>query len=120
MRHQSWMAVGVCTMLLAVAALPARAQSNPPDHPAVTEAPTVSVTPFLSLGSTMSSRAGAVVTFPLTQSTSVEAEVGYRKAEIGAVSAYVSLVQDMPRIGRITPYLAAGLGLEQYGAPIAA
>ena len=46
---------------------------------------------------------------------SLEAEVGYRRQELNALSAHLSLLQDLPRIGRIRPYLAAGIGLEEYG-----
>ncbi len=37
---------------------------------------------------------------------------------MNAVSSNVSLLYALPRIGRSTPYLEAGAGLEQYGAPL--
>jgi opacity protein-like surface antigen len=45
---------------------------------------------------------------------SVESEVGYRRDTIGALSVSASLLYDLPSIRRVTPYLAAGIGLEQY------
>jgi hypothetical protein len=66
----------------------------------------------------MSSRAGAAVTFPITRSLSVEAEAGYLRSEIGAASAHVSLIQDLPKLGPVMPYLAVGMGLEEFGAPV--
>ena len=78
----------------------------------------VEVTPFVSLGSVYSSRIGAAIAFAWTSQLSVEAEVGYRRSEIDALSSSVSLLYDLPRIGRLAPYLAGGIGLEQYGAPV--
>jgi hypothetical protein len=78
----------------------------------------VTVTPFVSLGSPYSSRVGAAILFPWTGTTGLEVEVGYRREELNALSAHVSLIQDLPRIGRVTPYLAAGIGLEEYGTVV--
>ena len=75
----------------------------------------ITVTPFVSLGSPFSSRVGGAIAFPVTDRTSLEVEVGYRRQELNALSAHLSLLQDLPRIGRIRPYLAAGIGLEEYG-----
>jgi hypothetical protein len=75
----------------------------------------ITVTPFVSLGSPYSSRVGAAIAFPVADGMSLEAEVGYRRQELNALSAHLSLLQDLPRIGRIRPYLAAGIGLEEYG-----
>jgi opacity protein-like surface antigen len=76
------------------------------------------VTPFVSLGSPFSSRVGAAILFPWTDKVGLEAEVGYRREEMNAVSAHLSVIQDLTRIGRVTPYVAAGVGLEQYGTPV--
>ena len=89
-------------------ALPAGAQ----------DAKTVEVTPYVALGSEMASPVGAAVTFPVTSKLSVETDVAYRRAEgnIGALSLSASLLYDLPRVGQSTPYVAAGVGLSQYGA----
>jgi hypothetical protein len=84
------------------------------------DARAVEVTPFVALGSTGASPLGVAVVFPVTSTLAIESEVGYRRAEgrIHALSSSASLLWDLPRIGRVTPYLAAGAGLSQYGAPI--
>ena len=63
---------------------------------------------------------GAALTFPVTSKLSVETDVAYRRAEgnIGALSLSAGLLYDLPRVGQSTPYVAAGLGLSQYGAPV--
>ena len=78
----------------------------------------VTITPFVSLGSPYSSRIGGAIAFPLNKDTSLEAEFGYRHQELNALSAHLSLVRDLPSLGRIKPYLAAGIGLEEYGSPL--
>jgi hypothetical protein len=78
----------------------------------------VTVTPFVSLGSPLSSRVGAAILFPLTDKMGLEAEVGYRSWELNALSAHLSVVMDLPRLGRVTPYVAAGIGLEEYGVAV--
>lgn len=93
-------------------AAPARAQEGAPDIP---KDPAVEITPFVSLGSPFSSTVGAAIAFAWTRNLNVEAEVGYRRDEINALSSNVSLLYDLPRFGRVTPYLAGGAGLEQYG-----
>ena len=89
-------------------ALPAGAQ----------DAKTVDITPYVALGSEMSSPVGGAITFPVTSTLSVETDVAYRRAEgnIGALSLSASLLYDLPRVGRSTPYVAAGVGLAKYGA----
>jgi opacity protein-like surface antigen len=84
------------------------------------DAKTVEVTPYVALGSEMASPVGAAVTFPLRSTLSVETDVAYRRAEgtINALSLSASLLYDLPRVGQATPYVAAGVGLSQYGAPI--
>lgn len=79
----------------------------------------VEVTPFVALHSNGGSPLGVAVAFPVTSKLSVETEVGYRRGEgrIHALSSSVSLLYDLPRAGRVIPYLAAGVGLMQYGAP---
>jgi opacity protein-like surface antigen len=95
---------------LTVAALPAAAQ----------DAQNVEVTPYLAIGSAGASPVGAAVTFPVTSTLAVETDVAYRRGEgdIHALSSSASLLYSLPRLGRSTPYVAAGLGLAQYGAPV--
>jgi hypothetical protein len=92
-----------------LAALPAEAQ----------DAKTVEVTPYVALGSAGASP-GAAVTIPVTSTLSVETDVAYRRGEgrIHALSTNTSLLWSLPRVGESTPYVAAGVGLSQYGAPI--
>jgi hypothetical protein len=81
---------------------------------------TVEVTPSVALGSAAASPVGVAVTFPVTSTLSVETDVAYRRAEgrIHALSSSTSLLYSLPRVGQSTPYVAAGVGLSQYGAPI--
>ena len=81
---------------------------------------TVEVTPYVGLGSAAASPVGAAVTFPVTSTLSVETDVAYRRGEGGihALSSSTSLLYFLPRVGRSRPYVAGGIGLSQYGAPI--
>jgi hypothetical protein len=81
---------------------------------------TVEVTPYVALGSSGASPLGAAVTFPVTSTLSVETDVAYRRGEgrIHALSTSTSLLWSLPRVGQSTPYVAGGVGLSQYGAPI--
>ena len=102
-------------------ASPASAQdaaAAPAPHSAVP--PAVTVTPFVSIDSRGSSPVGAAISFPLGSSFSLETEVGYRRGEgdMNALNSSVNLLYDLPRIGRVTPYLATGGGLAQYGVPV--
>jgi hypothetical protein len=89
--------------------LPVRAQ----------DAKTVEVTPYVGFGSAASS-VGTAVIFPVTSKLSVETDVAYRRAEgrIHALSTSTSLLYFLPRIGLAEPYVAGGVGLAQYGAPL--
>ncbi len=84
------------------------------------DAKTAEVTPYVALGTAGASPVGAAVTFPVTSTLSVETDVAYRRGEgnIHALSSSVSLLYSLPRVGRATPYLAGGVGLSQYGAPV--
>ena len=84
------------------------------------DAKAVEVTPFVALGSTGASPLGVVIVFPVTSTLDIETEVDYRRGEgrIHAVSSSTSLLWNLPRVGRVAPYLAAGVGLAQYGAPV--
>jgi len=84
------------------------------------EAKTVEVTPYVGLGTAGASPVGTAVTFPVTSTLSVETDVAYRRGEgqIHALSSNASLLWFLPRVGESRPYLAAGVGLAQYGAPV--
>jgi hypothetical protein len=116
MRWFSFLAVTMLA-LLAVSAGFAQAQTQAVDDGGG-PGEAVTVTPFVSLGSFVSSRVGAAIAFPWTDKTSIEVEVGYRRQELNALSAHLSLLHDLPRIGRVTPYVAAGIGLEEYGVAV--
>jgi hypothetical protein len=103
----------VFVIVLATGGLPAAAQSTNPDNAAPLE-----VTPYASLGSYPSPRVGAAIAFRLTPTLSVETEVGYRRDTSGRLNATASLLYDLPRIGRLRPYLAAGAGLEEYATAL--
>jgi hypothetical protein len=93
-----------------LAALPVRAQ----------EAKPVEVTPYVALGSAGVSPVGTAVTFPVMSMLSVETDVAYRRGEgrIHALSTNTSLLWFLPRVGQSAPYVAAGVGLAQYGAAV--
>ena len=97
-------------VVFTVAASPTRAQDANP----------VEVTPYVAFGSAGASPVGAIVTFPVTSTLSVETDVAYRRGEGGihALSSNTSLLYSLPRVGQSTPYVAAGIGLSQYGAPV--
>jgi hypothetical protein len=84
------------------------------------DAKAVEVTPYVALGSDAASPVGAAVTFPLTSTLNVETDVAYRRGEgrIHALSSSTSLLWFLPRVGQSTPYVAGGVGLSQYGAPV--
>ena len=84
------------------------------------EAKTVEVTPYVGLRTAGASPVGTAVTFPVTSTLSVETDVAYRRGEgqIHALSSNASLLWFLPRVGQSRPYLAAGVGLAQYGAPV--
>ena len=108
----------VCAMFVVFGPVPAQAQERE-DEPNSASRPAVGVTPFVSMGSARSSRIGAAIAFAWTEKLSLEAEMGYRQGEgdLNFLNSSVSLLYALPKVGRVTPYLAAGVGLEQYGAP---
>jgi hypothetical protein len=91
-------------------AVPARAQ----------DAPSVEVTPYVAIGTAAASPVGVAVTFPLTSKLSVETELAYRRGEgdIPALTTNIGLLYYLPRVGQAAPYVAGGVGLAQYGAPV--
>ena len=84
------------------------------------DAKTVEVIPYVALASGVASPVGAAITFPVTSKLGVEIDTAYRRAEgdIPALSLHASLLYDLPRVGRSTPYVAGGIGLSKYGVPI--
>jgi|EndMetStandDraft_4_1072995.scaffolds.fasta_scaffold209143_3 hypothetical protein len=100
-------------VVLAVAAIPSAAQAQ-------TALPSIEVTPFVSLDSRGMIPIGTAVSFPLNSTFSIETEVGYRRAEgnLNALSTSASLLYNLPRVGRVTPYVAGGVGIAQYGSPL--
>lgn len=95
---------------LAVGVLPAWAQEPRP----------VQVTPYIATGTSGVSPVGAMVTFPITTTLSAETEMAYRPEEglPDNLSFSVSLLQFLPKIGRAAPYVALGVGMSQYAAPV--
>ena len=81
---------------------------------------TVEVTPYVGLGTAGASPVGTAITFPITSTLSVETDVAYRRGEgdIHALSSSISLLYFLPRVGKAIPYVAGGVGLAQYGAPV--
>lgn len=120
MNRSAFSRSSLAAFALAIAAAPALAQDTTGQEPQRSRIPAVEITPFVSLGSPTSSRVGAAVAVPVTDDLSVEAEMGYRRGEgdINALSSSVSLLYSLPSLGRVTPYVAAGAGLEEFGTPV--
>jgi hypothetical protein len=72
------------------------------------------ITPYVFLGSNAAHGAGTAVRWPLPGPLSVEAETNYRFSAVSPLNANVSLLFDLPEFARITPYVAGGIGLDQY------
>jgi hypothetical protein len=89
-------------LVLAAAVAPVLAQDGPAPAPPAAASPAVEITPFVAMGSNGSSPIGAAVSFPLSPSFSIEAEVGYRRGEgdINALSSSANLLYSLPRVGR--------------------
>ena len=75
----------------------------------------IEITPYVLMGSASASGAGAAVRWPIGSRFGVELETEVKRAQITAVNVALSLVYDLPAIGRVTPYVAAGVGLERFG-----
>ena len=120
MRAYRYVAFALVAVALTPEALPAAGQSPKAVEAASRDARAVEVTPYVALGSAGAAPVGAVVTFPVTSTLDVETDVAYRRGEgrIHALSSSTSLLFSIPRVGRGTPYVAAGVGLAQHGAPI--
>jgi opacity protein-like surface antigen len=75
----------------------------------------IEVTPYVSAGSAAASGVGAAVRWPIGSKFGVELETELKRDQITAVAIALSLVYDLPSIGRVTPYVAGGVGLAQHG-----
>jgi opacity protein-like surface antigen len=75
----------------------------------------IEITPYVLMGSGSASGAGAAVRWPIGDRLGIELDTEVKRAEITAVNFALSLVYDLPAIGRLTPYVAAGVGLERFG-----
>ena len=71
------------------------------------------ITPHVSVGSNSSTGVGASVRWPIASKLSIEVETAVRQAEVTGLSSSVSLLYDLPSIGRVTPYVAGGAGFQQ-------
>src|SRR5262245_30335628 len=100
---------------LACAILVTAASARAQDAPTEQSGASAEITPYAFLGSNTSTGAGVAVRWPLAKPLSLELETSYRRAEIGGLSSNLSLLFDLPRVGPATPYLACGVGLDQYG-----
>lgn len=107
---RAYKSAGLVIVVLTLGAWPSGAQESQP----------VDVTPYVAVGSAGASPLGTAVTFPLTSKLSLEMDVAYRRGEgnIHALSTNASLLFALPAIGPTTPYVAGGVGLSQYGAPV--
>ena len=114
---------GAACMALAVTVIPSTAQAQTKQSGAAASSPalpSIEVMPYVSIDSRGMIPIGAAVSFPLNSTFSIETEVGYRRAEgnLNALSTSASLLYNLPKLGSVTPYLAAGAGIAQYGSPI--
>jgi len=102
------------TIALVTGAASVWAQEAPPEAGA-SRLRGIEITPFVSLSSNTASGIGAAVRWPLISNFSLEVETAGRWSEIAALSASANLLFDLPAFHGATPYLAAGIGLDQYG-----
>ena len=78
----------------------------------------IEITPYVSLGSAAASGVGTAVVLPLGSRLSLELETALRRAEMNALNCNVSVLVDLPSVGRAIPYVVGGIGLEQYATAI--
>jgi hypothetical protein len=74
----------------------------------------VEVTPYVSVGSPTSPRFGAAIRWAFLSNLGAELEAG-KRPDVNGLALNFSLLYDLPTIGRVRPYLAGGVGLDQYG-----
>jgi opacity protein-like surface antigen len=117
MRHASRRtALGFLLVIVTAATARAQSDTDPPWQEAASRP--IQISTFVSQGSSGSSQFGGAIEFPWTKNASVEVEVGYRRSEIAAPSSSVNLIYALPRLGRVVPYVAGGVGLEKYATAI--
>ena len=104
-------AIVLLTSTMLVAADSARAQTGRANE---TQAP-VEIAPYVFVGSNGSTGAGAAVRWPVASKLGVEVETALRDGEVTGFATSLNVVYDLPSIGRVTPYVTGGVGLEQYG-----
>jgi len=104
-------------------ALPAIALAQAP--PQALKGP-VELSPFVSTGLSESAGAGAAVRWPISAKFAVQAEAEFRHtdgrfnydtADNDGFNGSLNLTFDLPRVGRVTPYLLGGGGLEHWARP---
>jgi opacity protein-like surface antigen len=110
----AWM---TCALLAVHTAAQAQSGNQDSDDRASPGRP-VEITPYAMLGSGPASGVGTAVRWPIGGRFGVELETELRRAELTAVNVALSLLYDLPAIGRVTPYLAAGVGLERFGTAV--
>jgi hypothetical protein len=109
--HRLVVFCGCCLLAIAPFAH-AQGRSSEPRSYAPVEA-----TAYGILGPSATSGIGAAVRWPLAGNFSAEVDTSYRLGAVNGVNANVSLLFDVVHIGPVTPYLATGIGTEQYGVP---
>ena len=72
------------------------------------------IAPYAFLGSNASTGAGAAIRWPLAGPLSIEADMSSRRSAVSPLSVNVGLLFDLPELARVTPYVAGGIGLDQY------
>ena len=75
----------------------------------------VEISPSVSTGSSGSPGIGASVRWSIAPKLGVELESEVRWAELTAVNTHAGVVYDLLTIGRVTPYVTGGVGLERFG-----
>ncbi|MFN7984599.1 MAG: hypothetical protein U0Q11_22370 [Vicinamibacterales bacterium] len=71
-------------------------------------------TPNVASGLPAATDFGADVRWPVIGGLSVELERSYHQGEVGALNLRASLLYDLATIGRLTPYFATGINLDQH------
>jgi len=103
----------VVALICAVLAVASSARAQDGSEPASSRQ-SIEVTPYVFLGSNTSSGFGAAVRWPLPARLSLELEANYRPGDVGLMDSNINLLFDFPEVGRVTPYVAGGIGLDQY------
>ena len=75
----------------------------------------VEISPFVSSGSGDATGIGAAIRWPVIARLGLEFDSEYRSADASGLRSSVNAVFDLPLFRRVTPYAAAGIGVERYG-----